>query len=105
MQPPAANEILAPGPVLYERSKTAMSHCFHLALALLERSSGHDAFITVARRIVEERRAQCIKDNIAEDGLFAGKDLKDMPEYVNDFLGKVRRIGLPVCVTPAVKGN
>lgn len=101
---PSESEKLEPGPLLDERSKFAMAHCFHVALALLENSTGHDAFVKVAKRIVTERRHQA-KDNTPEPGLFAGKDINDMPKYINDFLKKVREIGLPVCVARGVKGH
>lgn len=102
---PTEVEMLAPGPMVDERSKFAMAHCFHVALALLERSTGHDAFIKVAMRIVTERRLKAAEDKKPEAGLFAGKDIKDMPKYVNEYLKMIREIGLPICVTGGVKGH
>lgn len=81
-----------------------MAHCFHVALALLESSTGHDAFVKVGKRIVTDRRSKA-GEKKPEAGLFAGKDINDMPKYINDFLKKVREIGLPVCVTRGVKGH
>lgn len=90
-----------PGPVVNDRIKTAMSHCFHLALELLESSTGHEALITVGRKIAERRRTRATKKD-PEQGCFVGKDLNEMRGFVNEFLVKIRKHGIPVCITPSI---
>lgn len=110
---PSLEEKRKPGPILDPGTTTALSHCLHVALKLLEMSTGHLAFVKIARMIVNERRQAAAKKQKekpgskleSEVGWFKGKDLKDMPSYVNMFLSKVRHDGIPICVCQNLKGE
>lgn len=103
--PPNQGERKKPGPVLDADMVTALTHCVHIALKLLEESTGRQAFIETAQAIVAERRKAAKQNKEPEQGLFAGKSLKDMSAWVDKFLLKIRRNGLPICVCNGLEGH
>lgn len=100
--PPQA-ERLEPGPILDANTSTALTHCLHMALKLLEESTGHRAFIETAKDIVSARREDAMKTNKPEVGIYANKSVDEMPTWVRKFLKQIREKGIPICVSEGIE--